>query len=91
MRFITLFMRRFRVAKDTEGEIEIAISEALANAVIHGNRENVDKQVDVICRCGMDGEVLIIVRDEGEGFDASAVPDPTGPERLFMSSGRGFT
>jgi serine/threonine-protein kinase RsbW len=90
MRFISLFMGRFGIAKDTEGEVEIAISEALANAVIHGNRENVDKHVDVICRCGMDGEVLIIVRDEGEGFDASAVRDPTEPERLLMTSGRGL-
>ena len=90
MRFIRLFMGRFGIAKDTEGEIEIAIFEALANAVIHGNHENTDKNVDVICRCSLDGEVLIIVRDEGEGFDGSAVPDPTEPERLFLTSGRGL-
>jgi serine/threonine-protein kinase RsbW len=90
MRFIRLFMRRFDMVKKAEGEIEIAMFEALANAVIHGNHENADKNVDVICRCSMDGEVLVIVRDEGEGFESNAVPDPTEPERLFLTSGRGL-
>ena len=90
MRFIKLFMERFGMAKDAEDVIEIAIGEALANAVIHGNRENRDKNVDVTCRCSMDGEVLIIVRDQGTGFESSAVPDPTEPERLFLTAGRGL-
>src|ERR1700722_788885 len=90
MRFIGLFMRRFGMAKNTEGEIEIAISEALANAVIHGNHENSERNVDVICRCSLDGEVLIIVRDQGTGFESSSVPDPAEPERRFLTSGRGL-
>jgi serine/threonine-protein kinase RsbW len=90
MRFIKLFMERFGMAKGAEDVIEIAIGEALANAVIHGNRENRDKNVDVTCRCSMDGEVLIIVRDQGTGFESSAVPDPTEPERLFLTAGRGL-
>lgn len=90
MRFIQLLMGRFGITKNTQDEIEIAIREALANAVIHGNHENAEKHVDVICRCSMDGEVLIIVRDEGEGFERGAVPDPTEPERLLLSSGRGL-
>jgi serine/threonine-protein kinase RsbW len=90
MRFIKLFMERFSMARDTEGEIEIAIYEALANAVIHGNHENTYKKVDVICRCSMDGEVFIIVRDEGDGFESSVVPNPTESERLFLTSGRGL-
>jgi len=90
MRFIRLFMGRFGIARKAEGEIEIAIFEALANAVIHGNHESADKNVDVICRCSMDGEVLVIVRDEGKGFESSAVPDPTEPERLLLTSGHGL-
>ena len=90
MRFIRLFMGRFGITKNTEDEIEIAIFEALANAVIHGNHENADKNVDVICRCSLDGEVLVIVRDEGEGFESSAVPDQTEPERMLLTSGRGL-
>ena len=90
MRFIKLFMGRVSSTKEAEEEVEIAIREALANAVIHGNHENQEKQVHVACRCGMDGEVVICVRDEGEGFDCRAVPDPTGAERLLLSHGRGL-
>ena len=66
------------------------IREALANAVIHGNHQNQEKQVHVACRFSMDGEVLISVRDEGEGFDSRAVPDPTEDQRLLLTHGRGL-
>jgi serine/threonine-protein kinase RsbW len=89
MRFIRVFGGRFS-ANDSEDEIEIAIHEALANAVIHGNRENPDKKVYVNCHCNMRGEIFITVRDEGQGFDHRAVLDPTEPERLLLSHGRGL-
>jgi serine/threonine-protein kinase RsbW len=90
MRFITLFIGGFGTAKETEDEIDIAIREALANAVIHGNRENPEKHVYVNCRCSMDGEIFITVRDEGEGFDSRVVPDPTEPQRRLLTHGRGL-
>ena len=90
MRFIALFMMKFASAKETEDQIESAVREALANAVIHGNQENPKKHVHVSCRCSMDGEVLITVRDEGEGFDIRAVADPTVPQRLLLPEGRGL-
>jgi serine/threonine-protein kinase RsbW len=90
LRFIQLFIDKAGTSKEAEEEIEIAICEALANAVIHGNHENQEKQVHVACRCSMDGEVLISVRDEGEGFDSRAVPDPTGSQRLLLTRGRGL-
>jgi serine/threonine-protein kinase RsbW len=83
-------MEKAGTTTEAEEEIEIAICEALANAVIHGNHENQEKQVYVACRCGMDGEVLISVRDEGEGFDSRVVPDPTEAERLLLTHGRGL-
>ena len=90
MRFIRFFMEKGGTAKEAEEEIEIAIYEALANAVIHGNHENQEKQVHVACRCSMDGEVVISVRDEGEGFDSRVVPDPTEAQRLLLTHGRGL-
>jgi len=90
MRFIRLVMGKFGAAKKQEEGIEIALGEALANAVIHGNHENPEKQVHVTCRCSMDGEVVITLRDEGEGFDSDAVPDPTEPQRRLLSHGRGL-
>ena len=90
MRFIRCFKEKGGTAKEAYEEIEIAIHEALANAVIHGNHENQEKRVHVACGCSMDGEVLISVRDEGEGFDIRVVPDPTEAQRLLLTHGRGL-
>ena len=90
MRFIRCFMEKGGTAKEAEDAIEIAINEALANAVIHGNHGNQEKQVHVACRCSMDGEVLISVRGKGEGLDSRVVPDPTEAQRLLLTHGRGI-
>jgi serine/threonine-protein kinase RsbW len=84
------FILKFRIADGSEIDIEMALLEALANAVIHGNGENSSKPIYVTCRCYLDGEVAITVRDEGEGFDGSAVPDPTSLEKLLFTHGRGI-
>jgi serine/threonine-protein kinase RsbW len=72
-----------------EEDIEIALHEALSNAVIHGNHEDPCKQISVRCRCGTD-EVSIVIRDEGQGFDPDEVPDPTAPENIQSTHGRGI-
>src|SRR5260370_31801710 len=90
MRFMKSLKRKIGMARETEEEIEIAVLEALATAVIHGNNENPEKQVHLTCRCSMDGEVSIVVRDEGGGFDSQAVPDPTELQGLLLSHGRGL-
>jgi len=84
------FILNFRMADGSEIDIEMALLEALANAVIHGNGDNSGKRVYVRCRCYMDGEVSITVRDEGKGFDSSTVPDPTFRENLLFTHGRGI-
>ena len=84
------FILKFRSPDGTEADIEMALHEALANAVIHGNGENSCKRIYVECRCYLDGEVSITVRDEGTGFDSSAVLDPTFPEHLLFAHGRGI-
>src|ERR1700758_5437640 len=73
MRFVLYFRR----ADGSEIDIDMALREALANAVIHVNGYDSCKSVYVTCRCYMDGEIAISVRDEGRGFDSNAVLDPT--------------
>lgn len=90
MRFIKGFTNKFGAAEESEMAIEMALREALANAVIHGNHEDPHKRICVTCRCQMDGEVSITVRDEGDGFDDAGVPDPTDPSRRLLSNGRGI-
>lgn len=69
--------------------IRLALEEALTNAFKHGNRNDPGKSVTLDCRVGRDA-VIIDVRDEGEGFDLDAVPDPTEDENLQIPSGRGI-
>ncbi|MGH9575593.1 MAG: ATP-binding protein [Candidatus Acidiferrales bacterium] len=73
-----------------ESDVRTALYEAVANAVIHGNREDVKKQVHIWCRYDARECVLISVSDEGDGFDPKAVPDPTRPENLESEHGRGI-
>ena len=84
------FILHFRPADGTEIDIETAVREALANAMLHGNGENPSKRVYVDCRCYTDREVSITIRDEGAGFDTNAVPDPTSPESRLSEHGRGI-
>ncbi len=51
-----------------ELDVELALREALANAVLHGNRQNSEKRVHLSCRIQFGGEVSIVIRDEGRGF-----------------------
>jgi len=84
------FILKFRSADGSETDIEMALHEALVNAVVHGNGENSCKRVHVTCRCYMDGEVSITVRDQGKGFDSSALLNPTFRENLLLTHGRGI-
>jgi len=83
-------IRTGRRADGSEVDIEIALGEALMNAVVHGNHEAPEKTVDVTCRCGADGAVDITIRDQGDGFDWQAVTDPTLPENIHRAHGRGI-
>ena len=84
------FIARFRTSDGSELNIETALHEALANAIVHGNQEDPRKLVCVTCRCTTDGEVSVTVQDEGQGFDTAAVLDPTSPENRLLPHGRGI-
>ncbi len=71
-------------------EVELALREALVNAITHGNRSDPAKSVVVSCFCQPDRGMLLVVQDEGRGFDPKNVPDPTGAECLLRTHGRGL-
>jgi serine/threonine-protein kinase RsbW len=80
--FVDKLMRLIRkcgCAAEGESDVEIALREALANAIIQGNHENPRKHVYVRFRCEPDA-VSFAVRDEGRGFDLNKITDPTAPE-----------
>jgi serine/threonine-protein kinase RsbW len=73
-----------------ETAVELALLEALSNAVVHGNRLDAHKLVHVRCRCKGGKGISITVSDQGQGFDPSAVADPLSVDNLDAEYGRGI-
>jgi serine/threonine-protein kinase RsbW len=77
------------VSEETKHWLLMALREALANAIKHGNRQDTSKRIHL--EMDVVGQNLqISIRDEGEGFDPSAVDDPLAPENRLKTSGRGI-
>lgn len=74
---------------DEIGGFDVAISEAMANAIVHGNHDDKSKKVTVEIDLG-EREATVSVANEGGGFDVSAVMDPTADENILKTSGRGI-
>lgn len=79
-----------RAPDGSEREIELALREALANAVVHGNCEDPEKRIEVSCRCGADGSVNITIGDQGEGFDTRGFSDSAVPDSRAATQSRGI-
>ena len=86
--FIEVVCEQLRVSEDNYGNILIAITEAVNNAITHGNKLDASKKVNLEMEVN-NKELYFIVSDEGEGFDIDAVPDPTLPENISKINGRG--
>ena len=77
-------------AEGHEFEVEVAVNEALANAVRHGCKEDPDRSVQVCVACDLDRGLIIVIRDPGGGFDPSCLPSPVEGANLFRTHGRGI-
>ena len=75
--------------EDARHWIGLAVREAVANAIKHGNRQDAEKRVEVELSF-VDGCVDIQVADQGMGFEPTEVRDPLAPENLFKTNGRGI-
>ncbi len=82
--------RETECAAGKEFEIEMALWEALANAVIHGCQNDPSKVVECSVSCSESGEVTIVVRDPGPGFEPASIPSPVVGENLYAGHGRGI-
>jgi serine/threonine-protein kinase RsbW len=83
-------VREMKCANGKEDAIELALQEALANAVVHGAKEDPSKTVECIVACDEQRGILIVVRDPGEGFDPKAIPSCTVGENVYSNHGRGI-
>ena len=77
------------VREDYHGNVLIAVTEAVNNAIQHGNKENHDLNVDVSVG-DKDVDFCFNVKDHGDGFDFKNLPDPTAPENIEKEDGRGI-
>lgn len=71
-------------------KVRLALTEALSNAIIHGNRGDPSKRVEIHGACAHEEQLVLSITDEGEGFNPAAIPDPTVAENIFSSHGRGI-
>ena len=83
------FVKSCGLDEQTAFGIDMAVREAVTNAMVHGNQEDEAKSVEVIFNC-LGNAVEIEIRDQGEGFDPAEVPDPTEPANILKTSGRGI-
>ena len=77
------------VTEDAYGNVLIAVTEAVNNAIQHGNSLDDSLFVDVMV-ANKNGEFCFTVKDQGDGFDYTNLPDPTAPENLLKENGRGI-
>lgn len=83
------FISRSGISDDAAFGIDMAVREAVTNAVLHGNRQDDKKTVDIVLKSSPDA-VEISVHDQGPGFNPEDVPDPTAKENILKASGRGI-
>lgn len=87
--FIDNAKERFHLDDDIYGNIMIAVTEAVNNAIKHGNNNNKKKNVHLSLAL-QDSLIKFTIKDEGEGFNYEHLPDPTAPENLEKPGGRGI-
>ena len=87
--FIDNAKERFHLDEDMYGNIMIAVTEAVNNAIKHGNANNKSKNVFLSLSLH-ENLIQFIVKDEGSGFNYENLPDPTAPENLEKPGGRGI-
>jgi anti-sigma regulatory factor (Ser/Thr protein kinase) len=86
---VAAVLREKRWPDDDVMAVELSLQEALTNAIRHGCRNDCTQQIECCVNVDASGEIVIVVRDPGEGFNVAAVPNPLASENLFKSSGRG--
>lgn len=90
VRSVMEVVRQMKCAAGQENDIELALGEALANAVVHGASSDPSKIVECDVACDEERGMLIVVRDPGSGFDPASIADPCIAENIYSSHGRGI-
>jgi len=87
--FIDNAKEDFEINDDLYGNIMISVTECISNAIVHGNQSDSSKLVHLELQLEP-GLLRCSIEDEGNGFDFNQLPDPTDPENLEKTGGRGI-
>jgi len=88
-KFIDELNAKYGFIDEVYANVLTCLSEAVINAIVHGNRKNLDKKVYVNLEVIEDKRLIFTISDEGDGFDFNNLPDPTAPENIENLTGRG--
>ncbi len=87
--FVDNTKEKYELTDDIYGNIMIAVVESVNNAIVHGNESDKSKNVQLSANFQEDS-IKFTITDQGKGFNSSNLPDPTSPENLEKSGGRGI-
>lgn len=87
--FIDSLSAKYHFSDELYANVLTCLSEAVVNAIIHGNKEDLGKKVYLNLEVVEDKRLIFTISDEGNGFDFNNLPDPTAPENLENLTGRG--
>ena len=90
VRSVMNVVREMKCAEGREDDIELALTEALANAVVHGAKSDPSKVIECDVACDEQRGMLIVVRDPGPGFDPAQIANPCHGENIYSNHGRGI-
>jgi len=86
--FLNEIHNKYGICSNKYPNILITLTEAVNNAIHHGNNADINKSIAICCRIKKSG-LTFRISDEGEGFNHKKIPDPTSPERIDQEDGRG--
>ncbi len=87
---IMQLVKQMHCAGGKEEAVQLALNEALANAVVHGAKADPSKLVECEVTCDETRGMVIVVRDPGKGFDPASIPSPVNGQNIYSDHGRGI-
>ncbi len=87
--FVKEIIATTKLSAQKKINLELALAEAAANSIIHGNKSDKNKNIEITVELS-ERKIIIKIKDEGKGFTIKNVPDPTEKENIYKNSGRGL-
>ncbi|MEM7106246.1 MAG: ATP-binding protein [Bacteroidota bacterium] len=86
--FLANVIKDYNISEEVYGNMLISLTEAVTNAMMHGNKAD-EKKIVRVTHQAREKQLVFKISDEGKGFNPNDVPDPTAPENLLKLGGRG--